>query len=86
MSNNEKEEDKLFLLKSPKNSDTFGEQSEKKLRLIRGITTENPTPQVEGVPHATLFGSLGDRIVLVMVGLPARGKTYIARRVCQYLR
>jgi len=45
----------------------------------------NPTPQVEAAPHATLAGTNGDRLVLVMVGLPARGKTYIARRVCQYL-
>lgn len=46
----------------------------------------NPTPQVQAAPMATLAGTNGDRLVLVMVGLPARGKTYIARRISQYLR
>lgn len=46
----------------------------------------NPTPQTSSAPHTAMAGTHGDRLVLVMVGLPARGKTYIARRVCQYLR
>ncbi len=48
----------------------------------------NPEPQP--IPHMSLAGSAGqssgDRIVLVMVGLPATGKTFIARRLRQYLR
>lgn len=45
----------------------------------------NPTPQETAPPTTTLSGTNGDRLVLVMVGLPARGKTYIARRLCQFL-
>jgi hypothetical protein len=30
-------------------------------------------------------GTVGDRIVLVMVGLPARGKTFISRKEAAYL-
>ena len=36
-------------------------------------------------PADSEAGTNGDRIVIVMVGLPARGKTYIARKVARYL-
>ena len=32
-----------------------------------------------------MSGTNGDRVVIVMVGLPARGKTYIARKIARYL-
>ena len=46
----------------------------------------NPNPQVRSAPQDAEQGTAGDRLVLVMVGLPARGKTYIARRVARYLQ
>ena len=45
----------------------------------------NPVPQGEKAPDTAEQGTNGDKIVLVMVGLPARGKTYIARKVARYL-
>ena len=44
----------------------------------------NPQPQDDRLVK-TPMGTNGDRVVLVMVGLPARGKTYIARKVQRYL-
>lgn len=64
--------------------------SEKRLRRLNSElatfrpveeTAFNPTPQQQ---HSSQVEA-GERLVLVMVGLPARGKTYIAKRVCQYL-
>eukprot|EP00944_MAST-04C_sp_MAST-4C-sp1_P011085 g11085.t1 len=46
----------------------------------------NPKPQVRSAPQGSENGTAGDKLVLVMVGLPARGKTYIARRIGRYLR
>lgn len=44
----------------------------------------NPQPQ-DNTNVVASQGTNGDRVVLVMVGLPARGKTYIARKVARYL-
>ena len=44
----------------------------------------NPTPQAWGPP--TTYATKSDRIVCVMVGLPATGKSYIARRLSQYVQ
>lgn len=46
-------------------------------------TPTNPTPQTWGPP--TSYATKSDKIVCVMVGLPARGKSYIARRLAQYI-
>ena len=43
----------------------------------------HPAPKAGDESHAA--GTLGDRVVIVMVGLPARGKTFIARKVASYL-
>jgi broad specificity phosphatase PhoE len=47
---------------------------------------ENPTPQTIPPPIYGDQGNIGEKHVLVMVGLPARGKTHMAKRLCQYLR
>ncbi len=52
---------------------------------------ENPKPQTNSPSvnlslGSSLGGAFGDRYVIVMVGLPATGKTHIARRLCQYLQ
>ncbi len=39
-----------------------------------------------GRPHRSIVGYGGrDKIVFCMVGLPARGKSYISRKMEQYL-
>lgn len=48
--------------------------------------TINTKPHKEAAPSDAEAGTNGDNIVIVMVGLPARGKTYIGRRVVRYLR
>jgi hypothetical protein len=47
---------------------------------------QNPTPQSIPPPSFGDQGNIGEKHVLVMVGLPARGKTHMAKRLCQYLR
>ncbi len=48
---------------------------------------DNPVPQPVTINDDTWSTKTpGDRLVIVMVGLPARGKTYIGRRLKQYLR
>ena len=44
----------------------------------------NPTPQSWGPP--TSYATKSDKIVCVTVGLPARGKSYIAKRLSQYIQ
>jgi broad specificity phosphatase PhoE len=52
----------------------------------------NPEPQQDSPSvklaqgEIGLAGSIGDRYVVALVGLPATGKTYMARRICQYLQ
>ena len=46
----------------------------------------NPHPQKQSAPGDPEAGTNGDRICLVMVGLPARGKTYIANKISHYLK
>ena len=48
---------------------------------------DNPVPQKRTVTDDTWSTrTAGDLVVIVMVGLPATGKTYIGRRLKQYLR
>lgn len=54
--------------------------------LPMACSKSNPTPQQASAPHDTQAGTNGDKLVVVMVGLPGRGKTYIARKLARYLR
>ena len=46
----------------------------------------NPAPTTVPPPIAALAGNIGERHVLVFVGLPLRGKRTIALRLTRYLR
>jgi len=61
------------------NEDPFGIPPRSQQPPKSPYHTYNPTPQELPPPSTALAGTQGDRLVLVMVGLPARGKTYIAR-------
>ena len=52
------------------------------LSVIR--STNNPLPQLE-VSDSSKLGTNGDFIVIVMVGLPGRGKTFIGRKIAHYI-
>jgi len=47
------------------------------------VRVDNPYPQAWGPP--TSYATRSDKLVCVMVGLPARGKSYVARRLSQYI-
>ncbi|CAD7941301.1 unnamed protein product [Amoebophrya sp. A25] len=61
--------------------------SEHRSTLVR--SRKNPIPQPVPMnldPNSTWEGELyHDRFVVIMVGLPARGKTYLSRRLARYL-
>ena len=45
----------------------------------------NKQPHKQPFIQSTTFGTLGDKYVIVMVGLPARGKSYTAKKLAWYL-
>ena len=53
--------------------------SEEAYVTAKELEIKNPMPQLNAPPSYTTKGTNGDRIVIVMVGLPARGKTYMVR-------
>ena len=55
------------------------------LSLARDAGSDNPTPQLVPPPTHAVSGTIGEKHVLVMVGLPARGKTHMAKRLERYL-
>ena len=46
----------------------------------------NPEPTTMPPPTAGLAGAIGERHVICFVGLPARGKQFMAERLCRYLK
>jgi tRNA uridine 5-carbamoylmethylation protein Kti12 len=48
------------------------------------VDVHNPAPQGSYIQDA-IIGTNGDRYIIAMVGLPARGKTYISRKLARYL-
>lgn len=48
-------------------------------------TQDNPMPTAVPPPIAATSGTLGDRHVFILIGLPERGKPFIARRLQAYL-
>ena len=48
-------------------------------------TADNPQPTACPPPIAALAGTLGARHVLCFIGLPERGKPFLANRIAQYL-
>ena len=47
---------------------------------ILKATSYNPTPTTMPPPTAGLTGAIGERYVISFIGLPARGKQYLAER------
>ena len=71
---NEKTKKRLSPMKKRPRSD-----SEEAYVSREELDIKNPMPQLNVPPSYTTKGTNGDRIVIVMVGLPARGKTYMVR-------
>ena len=73
---------------STENTPTVGRRSVafvKSQRHLTQATADNPTPTAVPPPIASLAGTLGDRHVLILLGLPERGKPFIANRLSRYL-
>ena len=69
---------------SPKGAD-YPKNYVKSQEHLLSASTRNPEPTMMPPPVAGLAGALGDRHVICFIGLPARGKQFMAERLCRYL-
>ena len=70
---------------SPKGAD-YPKNYVKSQEHLLSASTRNPEPTMMPPPVAGLAGALGDRHVICFIGLPARGKQFMAERLCRYLK